>query len=53
VADEILAYISPAHSRNINFFGVITVDVKAELAKLDPPDGGPRRPAAPDFSTLP
>ncbi len=53
VPDEILAYISPAHSKNINFFGVITVDVKAELAKLDLPDGGPWRPAAPDFSTLP
>jgi hypothetical protein len=31
----LLAHISPAHSENINFFGVITVDVEAELAKLD------------------
>ncbi|GLW13247.1 hypothetical protein Misp01_83750 [Microtetraspora sp. NBRC 13810] len=27
--------ISPGHSDNINFFGVINVDVEAELAKLD------------------
>jgi TnpA family transposase len=32
VPDELLAHISPAHSENINFFGVITVDVEAELA---------------------
>ena len=37
--DEILAHISPAHSKNINFFGVITVDVEAELAKLGPAGG--------------
>ena len=37
--DELLAHSSPAHSENIDFFGVITVDVEAELAKLDPPAG--------------
>lgn len=35
VPDEVLAHISPAHSENVNFFGVITVDIEAELAKLD------------------
>jgi len=35
IPNEVLAHISPAHSENINFFGVITVDVEAELAKLD------------------
>ncbi len=52
VPDEILAHISPARSENINFFGVITVDVEAELAKLDPAGWRPLRPAAPDLSTL-
>ena len=47
-----LAHISPAHSENINFFGVITVDVEAELAKLDPAGWRPLRPAAPDLSLL-
>ena len=44
VPDEILAHISPGHSDNINFFGVINVDIEAELAKLT---GGwrPLRPA--------
>ena len=36
IPDELLAHISPAHSENVNFFGVITVDVEAELAKLEP-----------------
>ncbi len=53
VPDEILAHISPAHSENINFFGVITVDVEAELAKLGPAGWRPLRPAAPDLSLLP
>lgn len=35
IPDQILAHVSPAHSENINFFGIITVDVEAELAKLD------------------
>jgi TnpA family transposase len=39
--DEVLSHISPGHSDNINFFGVINVDVEAELAKLD---GGGWRP---------
>jgi Tn3 transposase DDE domain len=47
VPDELLAHISPAHSDNINFFGVITVDVEAELAKLDQAGWRPLRPAAP------
>ena len=41
VPDEILSHISPGHSDNVNFFGVINVDVEAELAKLD---GGGWRP---------
>jgi hypothetical protein len=45
VSDEVLAHISPAHSENINFFGVITVDVEAELAKLDATGRRPLRPA--------
>jgi hypothetical protein len=32
--------------------GVITVDVEAELAKLDPAGWRPLRPAAPDLSLL-
>jgi hypothetical protein len=51
VPDEILAHISPAHSENINFFGVITVDVEAELAKLDQAGWRPLRPAVPVLST--
>jgi hypothetical protein len=35
VDDEALAHLSPAHSENVNFFGVIDVDVEAELSKLD------------------
>jgi len=35
VDDEVLAHISPVHSENVNFFGVIDVDVEGELAKLD------------------
>ncbi|MGH3195970.1 MAG: Tn3 family transposase [Streptosporangiaceae bacterium] len=52
VPDELLAHISPAHSENVNFFGVITVDVEAELAKLDHAGWRPLRPAAPDLSLL-
>ena len=52
VPDELLVHISPAHSENINFFGVITVDVEAELAKLDGAGWRPLRSAAPDLSTL-
>lgn len=40
--DELLAHISPAHS--VNVFGRITVDVEAELAKLD--GNGLRQPRA-------
>jgi hypothetical protein len=52
VPAELLAHISPAHSENINFFGVITVDVEAERPKLDPAGWRPLRPAAPDLSLL-
>jgi Tn3 transposase DDE domain len=50
VPDELLAHISPAHSENINFFGVITVDVEA---KLDGAGWRALRPAALNLSTLP
>jgi hypothetical protein len=53
IPDELLAHISPAHSENINFFGVITVDVEAELAKLGPAGWRPLHPAAPDPALLP
>ncbi|MHB8297314.1 MAG: Tn3 family transposase [Dermatophilaceae bacterium] len=36
VDDELLAYISPAHSENVNYHGMISVEVDSELAKLDP-----------------
>ena len=52
VPDELLAHISPAHSENIKFFGVITVDVEAELAKVDPAGWRPLCPAAPAVSML-
>ncbi|MET8335949.1 Tn3 family transposase [Streptosporangium canum] len=45
VPDDVLAHISPGHSDNINFFGVINVDVEAELAKLDGSGWRPLRPA--------
>ncbi|HEY6787620.1 MAG TPA: hypothetical protein VI365_09945, partial [Trebonia sp.] len=32
VPDEVLGRISPSHSDSVNFFGVINVDVEAELA---------------------
>ena len=51
--DEILAHISPAHSENINYFGIITVDVEAELAKLNPAGWRPLLSAVPDLSLLP
>lgn len=35
IPDELLAHLSLAHSENVNFFGTITVDIQAELAKLD------------------
>ncbi len=40
------------HSKWLENFGVITVDVEAELAKLDPAGWRPLRPAAPDLSLL-
>lgn len=45
VPDEILSHISPGHSDNINFFGVINVGVEAEPAKLDTSGWRPLRPA--------
>ena len=53
VPGELLAHISPAHSENVNFFGVITVDVEAELAKLNLVGWRPLRPPAPDLTRLP
>ncbi len=47
VPDEVLAHISPAHNENVNFFGVINVDVEAELAKLDASGRRPLRPGTP------
>lgn len=52
VPDELLAHISPAHSENVNFFSVITVDVEAELAKLDRGGWRPLRPAAADVTLM-
>ena len=52
VPDELLAHISPAHSENVNFFGVITVDVEAELAKLDTSGWRPLRPGVTDAALL-
>ncbi|MEU7003932.1 hypothetical protein [Nonomuraea sp. NPDC046570] len=49
---ELLAHISPAHSENVNFFGVITVDVEAELAKLAGGGWRPLRPAAADVTLM-
>jgi hypothetical protein len=51
VPDELPAHISPARSENVNFFGVITVDVEAELAKLDGGGWRPLRPTAPTSAT--
>ena len=45
VPDELLSFIAPGHRENINFFGFISVDIEAELAKLI--EGWrPLRPAA-------
>lgn len=44
VDDELLAHISPAHTENVNFFGIITVDVDTDLAKLDSAGYRPLRP---------
>ncbi|MEU8250979.1 hypothetical protein [Nonomuraea sp. NPDC048916] len=35
VPDELLSFVAPGHSENINFFGMIDVDIEAKLAKLD------------------
>jgi len=43
VDDALLAYISPAHSENVNFFGAIEVDIDAELAQLGPTGYRPLR----------
>ncbi|MEU4409076.1 Tn3 family transposase [Streptosporangium sp. NPDC023963] len=52
VSDELLAHISPAHSENINFFGVINVDVEAEPAKLDGGGWRPLRPVATEMALM-
>lgn len=33
IPDDLLTHISPTHSQNVNYFGIITVDIEAELAK--------------------
>lgn len=43
IDDEVLARISPARSTSINFFGVIEVDIDAELAQLGPTGYRPLR----------
>jgi TnpA family transposase len=43
IVDEVLAYISPAHSENINFFGASEVDIEGELAQLGPTGYRPLR----------
>jgi hypothetical protein len=40
---ELLAHISPAQSDTIGLFGTITVDIDAELARLDPAGHRPLR----------
>lgn len=45
--DDVLAHISPVHSENVNFFGVIDVDVEGELAKLGGDGFRPLRGAIP------
>ncbi|MEU8151469.1 Tn3 family transposase [Nonomuraea sp. NPDC048901] len=52
VPDELPAHISPAHSENIDFFGVINVDVEAELAKLDGGGWRPLRPVATEMALM-
>jgi TnpA family transposase len=49
VDDEALAHISPAHSENVNFFGIIDVDVEGELAKLDGSGYRPLRDTWPEI----
>ncbi|GAA0947404.1 Tn3 family transposase [Virgisporangium aurantiacum] len=46
IPNELLTHIWPAHSENVNFFGTITVDIEAELAKLDEYGRRPLRPTA-------
>ena len=53
VPDDVLAHISPAHSENVNFFGVISVDIEAELAKLDASGRRPLRVGDLDGSESP
>jgi hypothetical protein len=50
VPDQLLSHIAPGHSENINFFGMINVDVEAELAKLDGGGWRPPRPTAVNVS---
>ncbi|MCC5575931.1 Tn3 family transposase [Microtetraspora sp. AC03309] len=45
VSDGILSHISPGHSGNIDFFGIINAEVEAEPAKLDTSGWRPLRPA--------
>lgn len=43
VDPELLAHVSPAQSDNVGLFGTITVDIDAELARLDPTGHRPLR----------
>jgi TnpA family transposase len=43
IDDDLLAYISPVHSENVNFFGAIEVDIEGELAQLGPTGYRPLR----------
>lgn len=43
IDDEVLEHISPAHSKNINFFGSIEVDIESEPARLGPTGYRPLR----------
>lgn len=43
VYPDLLVHVSPAQSDNIVLFGTITVDIDAELARLDPTGHRPLR----------
>jgi TnpA family transposase len=46
VDQTLLAHLSPAQSQGIGLIGTITVDIDAELARLDPTGHRPLRPPA-------
>jgi len=49
VDDEVLAHIWPTHHENVHLYGTHTVDIAAELARLDA--NGYRPSAPPTAST--